>query len=286
MGSLDTQRTSEQPTARPAGRATDPTQVTRTGQPRQHEPAADPIPRLEGHRRELRSHCQRMLGSGFEAEDAVQETLVRAWRAFDHFDGRSSLRSWLYRIATNVCLNMLRGPQRRARPMDLGPSSGGTEPRPSRAPIGGTATRTVADDRGGPMTADPAELVASRDAVRRAFVVALQTLPPRQRAALILRDVLRWRTNEVAELLGSTETSVKSALQRARTTLAANANANADADADVGLAAARSEPSDDTQRRLLARYVDAFERTDVQTLVSLLRLDHLTRHAAEATTAA
>jgi RNA polymerase sigma-70 factor (ECF subfamily) len=242
-----------------------------------HEPA-DPASRLEGHRRELRTHCRRMLGSGFEAEDAVQETLVRAWRAFDRFDGRSSLRPWLYRIATNVCLNMLRGPQRRARPMDLGPSGGSTEPHPSRAPIGGPGTETVADGPGGPMTADPAELVASRDAVRQAFIVALQTLPPQQRAALILRDVLRWHTNEVAELLGTTETSVKSALQRARTTLAANA--------DLGLAAARSEPSDDTQRRLLARYVDAFERTDVQSLVSLLRLDHRTRHGAEATTAA
>jgi RNA polymerase sigma-70 factor (ECF subfamily) len=253
MATIDTRRTSQQPT--------------------------DPGPRLDGHRRELRRHCQRMLGSGFEAEDAVQETLVRAWRALDRFDGRSTLRPWLFRIATNVCLNMLRGPQRRARPMDLGPASGSTQPRPRRAPVGDAGTETVADGPGGPMTADPAELVASRDAVRRAFVVALQTLPPQQRAALILRDVLRWHTNEVAELLGSTEASVKSALQRARTTLAANA--------DVGLAAAaRSEPGDATQRRLLAGYVDAFERSDIESLVALLRLDHLTRHCPEATTAA
>jgi RNA polymerase sigma-70 factor (ECF subfamily) len=212
--------------------------------------------RLEGHRRELRSYCQRMLGSGFEAEDAVQETLVRAWRAYDQFDGRSSLRHWLYRIATNVCITMLRGPQRRARP----------------------SLEAVADGRGGPMSADatdaadPAEVVASRDAVRRAFVVALQALPPRQRAALLLQDVLRWRANEVAELLGTTEASVRSAVQRARAKLAANA--------DVGMAAATSEPSDDAQRDLLARYVDAFERTDVQKLVALLRLDHTTTTAA------
>ena len=218
--------------------------------------------RLEGHRRELRSHCQRMLGSGFEAEDAVQETLMRAWRAYDQFDGRSSLRHWLYRIATNVCITMLRGPQRRARPL----------------------LEAVADGRGGPMSAeatdaaDPADVVASREAVRRAFVVALQALPPRQRAALLLQDVLRWHANEVAELLGTTEASVRSAVQRARATLAANA-ANA-ANADVSLATAASEPTTAAQRDLLARYVDAFERTDIHTLVTLLRLDHTTTTAA------
>jgi RNA polymerase sigma-70 factor (ECF subfamily) len=215
--------------------------------------------RLEGHRRELRSYCQRMLGSGFEAEDAVQETLVRAWRAYDRFDGRSSLRHWLYRIATNVCITMLRGPQRRARPSLEAVADGWAGPM--------SADATDATD-----AADPAEVVASRDAVRRAFVVALQALPPRQRAALLLQDVLRWRANEVAELLGTTEASVRSAVQRARATLAANA--------DVGMAAATSEPNDDAQRDLLARYVDAFERTDVQKLVALLRLDHATTTAA------
>jgi RNA polymerase sigma-70 factor (ECF subfamily) len=210
-----------------------------------------------------------MLGSGFEAEDAVQETLVRAWRSYDRFDGRSSLRSWLYRIATNVCLDMLRGPQRRARPMDLGPSAAGAEHHPGLALLGGVRSDIVADARGGPVSGDPADTVASRESVRQAFVVALQSLPPRQRAVLILRDVLRWRTDEVAELLGSTETSVKSALQRARATLAGNA--------DAALGEAGTEPDDDTQRRMLARYVDAFERTDVQSLVSLLRLDHLGR---------
>jgi RNA polymerase sigma-70 factor (ECF subfamily) len=211
-----------------------------------------------------------MLGSGFEAEDAVQETLVRAWRGYDRFDGRSSLRSWLYRIATNVCLDMLRGPQRRARPMDLGPSGTAAEPRPGLALVGGHAAEQVTN-RGAVMTTDPAELVASREAVRQAFLVALQSLPPRQRAVLILRDVLKWHTDEVAELLGSTETSVKSALQRARFTLAANADLGGAADA------ARSEPDDETQRQMLARYVDAFERSDVESLVSLLRVDHLGR---------
>jgi RNA polymerase sigma-70 factor (ECF subfamily) len=228
--------------------------------------------RLEGHRSELRSHCQRMLGSGFEAEDAVQETLVRAWRAYDRFDGRSSLRTWLYRIATNVCITMLRGPQRRACPMDIGPSRDGTE-------------AFAAAGSGGPMTTgptdatDPAELAASRDAVRRAFVVALQALPPRQRAVLLLQDVLRWQAGEVAELLGSTEAAVRSAMQRARATLAAHAHADEGPDT----AAAGAEPSDEAQRQLLARYVDAFERTDVQTLVALLRLDHLTTDRATST---
>jgi RNA polymerase sigma-70 factor (ECF subfamily) len=262
MGTIQTQQTP----ARTPARAT-AHRVGRPGRTR-HDPG-ELGPRLDGHRRELRSHCRRMLGSGFEAEDAVQETLVRAWRSYDRFDGRSSLRSWLYRIATNVCLDMLRGPQRRARPMDLGPSAAGAEHHPGLALLGGARSDIVADARGGPVSGDPADTVASRESVRQAFVVALQSLPPRQRAVLILRDVLRWRTDEVAELLGSTETSVKSALQRARATLAGNA--------DAALGEAGTEPDDDTQRRMLARYVDAFERTDVQSLVSLLRLDHLGR---------
>jgi RNA polymerase sigma-70 factor, ECF subfamily len=259
MGRIQTQHTPARSTAHRAGRP---------GRTRR-EPG-ELGPRLDGHRRELRSHCRRMLGSGFEAEDAVQETLVRAWRSYDRFDGRSSLRSWLYRIATNVCLDMLRGPQRRARPMDLGPSGADAEPRPGLALVACRRDESVADARGVPVSGDPADLVESREAVRQAFVVALQSLPPRQRAVLILREVLRWRTDEVAELLGSTETSVKSALQRARTTLAANAED-----------AAGIEP-DDTQRRMLARYVDAFERTDVDSLVSLLRLDHLGRDCEDA----
>jgi RNA polymerase sigma-70 factor (ECF subfamily) len=213
---------------------------------------------LESHRQELRRHCQRTLGSGFEAEDAVQETLIRAWRAYGEFDGRSSLRHWLFRIATNVCLSMLRGPQRRARPMDVSSPA-------SPAQAQGRAIEATLDLR--PVTVeaeDPADLVASRDAVRRALVVALHALPPRQRAALILQDVLRWRAGEVAELLGSTEVSVRSALQRARTAIAAHTPA------------ATSEPDDDAQRRHVASYVDAFKHSDVKALAALLRLDHLT----------
>jgi RNA polymerase sigma-70 factor (ECF subfamily) len=221
--------------------------------------------RLEGHRGELHRHCRRMLGSGFEAEDAVQETLVRAWRAYDRFDGRSSLRTWLYRIASNVCLSMLRGPQRRACAIEIGPSRDGT---------GASAVAATRGSMTRPADAtDPADLVASRDAVRRAFVVALQALPPRQRAVLLLQDVLRWQAGEVAELLGSTEASVRSALQRARATLAAQSTRTAH---DGGGRATEAEPGDDAQRRLLTRYVDAFERTDVSTLVALLHLDHTT----------
>jgi RNA polymerase sigma-70 factor (ECF subfamily) len=228
-------------------------------------PDASSLPTcMEAHRQELRRHCQRMLGSGFEAEDAVQETLVRAWRAYGEFDGRSSLRHWLFRIATNVCLSMLRGPQRRARPMDMTSASAST----------GVAEMTM-DVRPTPVDAeDPADLVASRDAVRRALVVALHALPPRQRAALILQDVLRWRASEVAELLESTEVSVRSALQRARTALAAHTQATT------------AEPDDDTGRRLLAGYVDAFEHTDVKALAALLRFDHLTHEHSDRATAA
>ncbi len=220
------------------------------------------IAELETYRRELTGYCYRMLGSGFEAEDAVQETMIRAWRAIDQFEGRSALRSWLYRIATNVCLDMLRGPQRRARPMDLGPAStadatldAGLGPRPgsSRSPT----RRSLA------ASGDPAELAADRESVRLAFVAALQHLPPRQRAVLILREVLRWQANEVAELLDTTVASVNSALQRARATL------------DRPPARRRRGRSsvDDEQEALLARYVDAFERYDVDALVSLLHED-------------
>ena len=216
---------------------------------------------LEGHRRELTGYCYRMLGSVFEADDAVQETMVRAWRGIDRFEGRSALRSWLYRIATNVCLDMLRGRQRRALAMDLGPSStadgftGATRP-------GHAWVEPVPDTRVLPVESDPAELAESRESIRLAFITALQHLPPRQRAVLLLREVLHWHAGEVAELLDTTVASVNSALQRARATLAA-----ADLDAPP------SRPVDPERQALLARYVDAFERYDITSLVALLRED-------------
>lgn len=216
---------------------------------------------LEQHRRELTGYCYRMLGSCFEAEDAVQETMVRAWRGLDGFEGRSAVRSWLYRIATNVCLDMLRGRERRARPMDLGPSS------TADASLGPVLpehawVQPIPDARVLPADGDPAEVAVSRETVRLAFVTALQHLPARQRAVLILREVLRWQATEVAELLETSVASVNSALQRARVTLAAR-NVN-----DL-----RSPAVDADQRALLARYVDAFERYDITALVSLLHDD-------------
>jgi RNA polymerase sigma-70 factor (ECF subfamily) len=217
---------------------------------------------LEQHRVELTSYCYRMLGSAFEAEDAVQETFVRAWRSFDRFEGRSSLRSWLYRIATNVCLDMLSGSQRRARPIDLSPA------KTADANIGdplpeATWIQPIPDGRVIPAGGDPAEEAISRESIRLAFIAALQHLPPRQRAVLILREVLRWKATEVAELLDTTVASVNSALQRARSTLAASDVS------DTG----PSQPSDEAQRVLLARYVDAFERYDLDSLTSLLLED-------------
>ncbi|MEY2403302.1 MAG: polymerase sigma-70 factor, subfamily [Acidimicrobiaceae bacterium] len=220
-----------------------------------------PLDELEAHRRELTGYCYRMLGSGFEAEDAVQETMVRAWKNIDGFEGRSSLRSWLYRIATNVCLDMLQGPQRRARPMDLGPSSPASTPLPAGIaehnwvmPV--PDSRVLADD------GDPADLAASRESIRLAFVAALQHLPAKQRAVLILREVLRWQATEVAELLDTSVASVNSALQRARATLE---TVNVDVTSPLQV--------DDAQRELLERYVDAFERYDITSLVSLLHED-------------
>ena len=174
---------------------------------------------LELHRRELTGYCYRMLGSVFEADDAVQETMVRAWRGLAGFEGRSAVRSWLYRIATNVCLDMVRGRQRRARPMDLGPSSTADGVLGPMLPEHAWVT-PVPDARVLPGDGDPAELAVSRESVRLALVTALQHLPARQRAVLILRDVLRWHASEVAELLESSVASVNSALQRARATLA------------------------------------------------------------------
>jgi RNA polymerase sigma-70 factor, ECF subfamily len=202
-----------------------------------------------------------MLGSGFEAEDAVQETFVRAWRNYESFEGRSSLRSWLYRIATNVCLDMLGGPQRRARPMDMGPS--GTTESVIGAPLAETAwILPIPDSRTLPEAGDPAELAATRETLRLAFVAALQHLPPRQRAVLILREVLRWQASEVAELLEMTVASVNSALQRARATVD---QLNLDASGPAVLQGDEQE--------LLSRYVDAFERYDMESLIALIADD-------------
>jgi RNA polymerase sigma-70 factor (ECF subfamily) len=217
---------------------------------------------LEAYRPELTGYCYRMLGSAFEAEDAVQDTLVRAWRSFDRFEGRSALRSWLYRIATNVCLNMLASAQRRVRPMDLGPAGSGRatdpgEPRPDQIWVG-----PVPDSRVLPEAADPANVVAERESIRLAFVAALQHLPPRQRAVLILREVLAWSAQEVADLLDTSVPSVNSALQRARATIT-----TADTAADV------NEPLDDGQKALLTRYVKAFEEYDLEALTTLLHDD-------------
>ncbi|MGX6447362.1 sigma-70 family RNA polymerase sigma factor [Patulibacter sp. S7RM1-6] len=214
---------------------------------------------LEAHRRALTGYCYRMLGSSFEAEDAVQETMLRAWRRIDALQEHAALRSWLYRIATNVCLDLLQGAKRRARPMDLGPAG---EPDGSHLGVPLTESAWV-----GPVPdarLDPAELADRRDTVRLAFVAALQHLPPRQRAVLVLREVLHWRAGEVAALLETSVASVNSALQRARATLDG-----------LGLDSERAVavPDGDAERTLLARYVDAFERYDVDALVALLRDD-------------
>jgi RNA polymerase sigma-70 factor (ECF subfamily) len=217
---------------------------------------------FEQHRAELTAFCYRMLGSAFEADDAVQETLVRAWRSFDRFEGRAAVRSWLYRIASNVCFDMLKGRRRRALPMDLmavGRADGHVDPPTAESMWVGP----VPDRRVTPAACDPAEEAEIRESVRLAFVAALQHLPARQRAVLILREVLKWKANEVAELLDTTVVSVNSALQRARATLA---------DHDV-TARTALQPVDEAQQELLARYVDAFERFDIESLVSLLHED-------------
>ncbi|HUZ25247.1 MAG TPA: sigma-70 family RNA polymerase sigma factor [Streptosporangiaceae bacterium] len=217
--------------------------------------------RLEVYRRELTGYCYRMLGSAFEAEDAVQDTLVRAWQAADRFEGRSSARSWLYRIATNVCLDMLRGRSRRARPMELGPSMPPEESSLARMLPEHGWVSPIADSRVLSEDSDPAEIVVARESIRLAFVTALQHLPPRQRAALILCEVLRWQTSETADLLGTSVAAINSALQRARATLAAVPEES------------RPDRADDDHGELLAQYVDAFERYDVDMLVTLLHED-------------
>ncbi|MCX5331810.1 MULTISPECIES: sigma-70 family RNA polymerase sigma factor [unclassified Streptomyces] len=220
--------------------------------------------RLEKHRVELTGYCYRMLGSSFEAEDAVQDTMVRAWRSYDKFEGRSSLRSWLYRIATNVCLDMLTAGNKRARPMDLTDSTplaqAALSPRPDH-----TWLEPMPDARILPTVEDPAEAAVAKESVRLAFMAALQQLPPKQRAVLILREVLAWKASEVAELLGTTVASVNSALQRARATLAERDGHGAEATV--------SDPLDEEQQKLLDRYMAAFEGYDMTALTALLHED-------------
>jgi RNA polymerase sigma-70 factor (ECF subfamily) len=221
-------------------------------------PASELESRLEQHRAELTGYCYRMLGSTFEAEDAVQETMLRAWRSFNRFEGRAALKSWMYRIATNVCLTMIEGRGRRARPMDLSPA--GTVDGALTTLPEATWLEPIPDARVLPADGDPAELAMARETLRLAFVAALQHLPARQRAVLILREVLRWKASEVAELLDTSVASVNSALQRARSTLSAS---------DVTVTDP-APPMDEADRALLARYVDAFEQFDIDALVALL----------------
>src|SRR2546423_2672407 len=200
---------------------------------------------LEGHRRELTAYSYRMLGSPFEAEDAVQETFIRAWRGLEKFEGRAALRSWLYRIATNVSLDMLNGRERRARPMDLGPAREPIESNLNTLPEVTWIEPIPQDSLFVPAEGDPAEVAVSRETIRLAFVAALQHLPPRQRAVLILCEVLRWKASEVAELLDTSVASVNSALQRARATLEESNLSSAETSRSV----------DEADAELLARYV-------------------------------
>jgi len=223
--------------------------------------AAPTIADFEPYRRELVGYCYRMLGSGFESEDAVQETMLRAWRNAGGFEGRASVRSWLYKIATNVCIDMQRQVQRRAIPTEMGPSS-----PPSESHLGpllpeATWITPLPDASAMPIDADPSEVAQWRESIRLAFVAALQHLPARQRAALILCEVLRWQASEAAELLDTSVAAVNSALQRARATLA---------DVSAREPAAALDAND---AQLLERYVDAFERYDIERLVELLHDD-------------
>ncbi|MBT2480914.1 sigma-70 family RNA polymerase sigma factor [Streptomyces sp. ISL-94] len=217
---------------------------------------------MDRYRIELTGYCYRMLGSSFDAEDAVQDTYIRAWRSHDRFEGRSSLRSWLYRIATNVCLDLLNAGKKRARPMDLtAPQHQASAVLNERPEV--TWLEPVPDGRVLPQTADPAEMALAKESVRLAFVAVLQHLPAKQRAVLILREVLAWKADEVAQLLDTTVASVNSALQRARATLAGSRIRESDA----------ADPLDEDQAKLLEQYLSAFEAYDISRLTTLLHED-------------
>jgi RNA polymerase sigma-70 factor, ECF subfamily len=215
---------------------------------------------LGRHQRELLGYCYRMLGSPFDAEDAVQETMLRAWRGIERFEGRAALRSWLYRIATNVCLDALAAGSKRARPMDMGPAG---EPIAENLNVLPEVTwvEPIPDSMVSPE--DPAEQTMARETLRLAFIAALQRLPARQRAAVILCEALRWKASEVAELLETSVASVNSALQRARATLEQTQSAPGDPAAAL----------DAGQKDLLTRYMAAFEAYDFDALTSLIRED-------------
>ncbi|GAA1804418.1 sigma-70 family RNA polymerase sigma factor [Actinomadura chokoriensis] len=214
------------------------------------------------YRRELLAHCYRMLGSIHDAEDLVQETFLRAWRSYGDFEGRSSLRTWLYRIATNACLTAI--DQRGRRPMPSGLGAPSDEPeRPVVASPEVPWLEPAPDAVLGADAADPATIVAARESTRLAFVAALQHLPAKQRVVLILRDVLKWRAAEVAELLGTTTAAVNSALQRARAQL----------EQDAPMRDELVEPTDPAQRDLLERYAKAFEDADITGLIELFKKD-------------
>jgi RNA polymerase sigma-70 factor (ECF subfamily) len=222
---------------------------------------------LEPYRRQLTAYCYRMLGSPQDAEDAVQDTFVRAWRGLGRFEDRAGLRPWLYRIATNVCLDMLKGRRRRALPMELAPAGTGLEREPSYELALGTRrpeatwVQPIPDHLISSPGGDPADVAVSRESIRLAFIAALQHLVPRQRAVLILRDVLSWRAHEVAKLLESSEDAVNSTLRRARSALGV-----------INVEALPTEPTE-ADREVLNRYIEAFERYDVDALVALLHED-------------
>ncbi|HEX6152148.1 MAG TPA: RNA polymerase subunit sigma-70 [Solirubrobacterales bacterium] len=218
---------------------------------------------LEDLRPAVTGYCYRMLGSGFEAEDATQETMLRAWRRSDTLQDRGALKSWLFRIATNVCLDQIEGGKRRARPVDL------ADPGSAETPVGAPLPETtwvlpIADGQVADPDADPARRMAEAESLRLAFVAALQHLPARQRVVLVLREVLRWSAKEVAEMLETSVASVNSALQRARATLDELALEDAEAPA---------RPSDEDERRLLEQYLEAFAEYDIDRIVALLRYD-------------